>query len=86
VRSARTHHLSGKYARVAHHQQAQRQSEILSGSNKGRFEASLERLLLLTREHDGPRSDALDKDEGVLDVSELDGLFTAVISGPNRRQ
>lgn len=27
-------------------------------------------------------ADALDKDEGVLDISELDGLFTAVVSGP----
>ena len=27
-------------------------------------------------------ADTLDKDEGVLDVSELDGLFTAVVSGP----
>ena len=27
-------------------------------------------------------ADTLDKDEGVLDVSELDGLFTAIVSGP----
>ena len=27
-------------------------------------------------------ADALDKDEGVLDMSELDGLFTALVSGP----
>lgn len=27
-------------------------------------------------------ADTLDKDEGVLDVSELDGLFTALVSGP----
>ncbi len=26
--------------------------------------------------------DAVDKDEGVLDISELDGLFTAIVSGP----
>lgn len=26
--------------------------------------------------------DTLDKDEGVLDISELDGLFTALVSGP----
>jgi uncharacterized protein len=27
-------------------------------------------------------ADALDKDEGVLDISELDGMFTALVSGP----
>jgi uncharacterized protein len=27
-------------------------------------------------------ADTLDKDEGVLDMSELDGLFTAIVSGP----
>jgi uncharacterized protein len=27
-------------------------------------------------------ADTMDKDEGVLDVSELDGLFTAIVSGP----
>ena len=27
-------------------------------------------------------SDTRDKDEGVLDISELDGLFTAIVSGP----
>lgn len=27
-------------------------------------------------------ADAMDKDEGILDVSELDGLLTAVVSGP----
>jgi len=27
-------------------------------------------------------TDTLDKDEGVLDISELDGLFTAIVSGP----
>jgi uncharacterized protein len=27
-------------------------------------------------------ADTLDKDEGVLDISELDGLFTAILSGP----
>ena len=27
-------------------------------------------------------ADTNDKDEGVLDISELDGLFTAIVSGP----
>ena len=29
-------------------------------------------------------ADTLDKDEGVLNISELDGLFTAIVSGPVR--
>ena len=27
-------------------------------------------------------ADTRDKDEGVLDIPELDGLFTAIVSGP----
>ena len=36
--------------------------------------------LLLERIDDD--ADTRDKDEGVLDISELDGLFTAIVSGP----
>ena len=39
----------------------------------------LDRFLL---ERIDEEADTLDKDEGVLDISELDGLFTALISGP----
>ena len=39
----------------------------------------LDRFLLERIDED---ADATDKDEGVLDVSELDGLFTAIVSGP----
>ena len=41
----------------------------------------LDRFLLERIDED---ADATDKDEGVLDVSELDGLFTAIVSGPER--
>jgi len=30
-------------------------------------------------------ADSIGKDEGVLDISELDGLFTAIVSGPESR-
>ena len=39
----------------------------------------LDRFLL---ERIDEEADTLDKDEGVLDISELDGLFTALVSGP----
>jgi uncharacterized protein len=39
----------------------------------------LDRFLLERVDED---ADTLDKDEGVLDVSELDGMFTAIVSGP----
>ena len=39
----------------------------------------LDRFLLDRIDED---ADTLDRDEGVLDISELDGLFTAVVSGP----
>jgi len=39
----------------------------------------LDRFLLERIDED---AETLDKDEGVLDISELDGLFTAIVSGP----
>ena len=39
----------------------------------------LDRFLLDRIDED---ADTLDKDEGVLDISELDGLFTAIVGGP----
>jgi len=39
----------------------------------------LDRFLLDRIDED---ADTTDKDEGVLDISELDGLFTAIVSGP----
>ena len=39
----------------------------------------LDRFLLERIDED---AETLDKDEGVLDMSELDGLFTALVSGP----
>ncbi|MGB5298099.1 MAG: UPF0149 family protein [Thiogranum sp.] len=39
----------------------------------------LDRFLL---ERIDEEADTLDKDEGVLEISELDGLFTALVSGP----
>jgi len=40
---------------------------------------TLDRFLL---ERIDEEADTLDMDEGVLDISELDGLFTAIVSGP----
>jgi len=41
-----------------------------------------ERLDQFLLERIDDEDDALDKDEGVLNISELDGLFTAIVSGP----
>jgi len=41
-----------------------------------------ERLDQFLLERIGDETETLGKDEGVLDISELDGLFTAIVSGP----
>jgi len=45
-------------------------------------DSEIERLddFLLDRIHEQVATE--DRDEGVLDISELDGLFTAIVSGP----
>jgi len=51
------------------------QIEVLSG-------AELERLNQLLLERIDENIDTRGMDEGILDVSELDGFFTAIVSGP----
>ena len=52
--------------------------ELLTSLSDEEYER-LDRFLL---DRIGEDADTLDKDEGVLDISELDGLFTAIVSGP----
>lgn len=42
----------------------------------------LDAFLLDRIDEDAVYEDDLEKDEGVLDISELDGFFTALVSGP----
>ena len=45
-------------------------------------EAEIEKLDQFLLDRIDEDEDTIDKDEGVLDISELDGLFTAIVSGP----